>query len=132
MCTGNYKNYLANDIRTEVRVKAANEITLPIMHICDDFLHRSFDCHNNKSLTDTRLQSDHYCKKEPEPVHIVCSESYQSGVDVEVPCGVSNKIRGCTTINSNYSLKTSVNKEIQVSVRCSLFQKKDLRLSNKH
>ena len=38
MCTGNYKNYLANDIRTEVRVKAANEITLPIMHICDDFL----------------------------------------------------------------------------------------------
>ena len=120
MCYGNYNNYLAKNVRTEVRVQLDNEIALPVIHICNEFWLNSFDCYKNASILKGYYRKRH-CNIVKMP-KIWCFDAYQSSEPLLKSCAIEKIIPGCLSLNVNYSLTTQMGKGVHILVESDYLQ----------
>ena len=119
ICHGNYQTYLKKDVRTETRNVAQSEITLPVFHICADFINYNLYCHNNRSVF-KKIHNKHVeCLQlyEPKPHCLQYTNNKQS---VDIPCGEKRIIPGCISANADGSLKTTASTYINIFIESDL------------
>ena len=120
ICHHNYQTYLNKDVRTETRSVEQSEMTLPVFHVCPDFMNYNLHCYNNKSIYDRTIGYEkRKCFQFVEP-KLHCLRYTNNKQSIKIPCGEKQLIQGCVSANADGSMKATVNTFINIYIDSDL------------